>query len=71
MSDLDGAGAVDQADVVLEAVQDDRAGAVVLDDDVLVLSSELQVFDEWHLDLESGDLVKISDRLYLGQVMLP
>lgn len=42
-----------------------------LDRQTLVLSAEPSAFDEWHLDTTTGELKRVSDRLYLGRVTLP
>jgi len=42
-----------------------------LDDETLVLTAEPSAFDEWHLSLDTGELRRVSDRLYLGRVALP
>jgi len=39
--------------------------------ETLVLTAEPSVFDEWHLDMTTGELTRVSDRLYLGRVALP
>ena len=48
-----------------------QAGRYELDDGTLVLTAEPAVFDEWHLNLATGDLRRVSDRLYLGRMGLP
>jgi hypothetical protein len=42
-----------------------------LDGETLILSAKPAAYDEWHLNLANGELRRVSDRLYLGQVLLP